>query len=192
MLTACNGYTPKSSRGSLTTSDSAPGFIANKNGDALRQKDLPAQVEMDTALPQDLRTGCTNAIAKINTASGLSLLKIAGDQNPDQKQHSSILIQYGTVKNTASSEPAGAELSSLDVYITLAKITFDSQFKFSQNPDGSQYDAESACLHALGHALGLNHLTNENSVMYFNMKTSLPHQDIAPEDVSRLKLLYSK
>lgn len=112
------------------------------------------------------------------------------------------VIEYSTglpagVLALTTSSYKGSSSSSCDQHNTLWRLrSFDIQFaapsslpaltswNFSESdPSHSQFDFESIALHELGHAHGLGHIIDEESVMHFSIANGIKKRTLKAEEI---------
>lgn len=188
-LTACNsGFESHQNKRNKGRIDTSGAYLTNQ-GEVLTHESIPLEVAFGPELPETLVDGCASAIQKINDATGINLLS-----NPEIIKSPRVSVTISDdVKTGDNKHPAHTDVLFQDHYIiTNVLITFDQRFLFSNDPKSNEYDAESVCLHELGHALGLMHTSNDKSIMYYGLKSSEIRRELAPEDIQKIVTLYGQ
>ncbi len=182
LLSACGNSRPPNSADEAIEAD---GFLKNKSGEKIFFKQKEIRVHYDKLLSDEIINGCNSAVHTINEIFDKDLLVVdSNDTNPH------IQITQGSLKSKNDSHQASAEFNFSNSEMLSAKITFDTKFQFSQAPKMNQFDAESICLHELGHSLGLSHSHDPLSVMYYGIQSSQKRRDLSEEDKNKLVTLY--
>lgn len=184
-LVACNSrFEPKAIQHKSSTNGE---YLTNKSGQVLTQE-VPLLVALDETLPATLKEGCQNSIEQINASTGLILLR----KREDSEAKPIVTIRFGTVESLDPTHQAHTDLDYDGQFITAVSIVFDEQYEFSLSPTQNEFDSQSVCLHELGHALGLTHSENVESMMFYGLKNSQLRREPAPEDIAKIMTIYGK
>jgi hypothetical protein len=162
----------------------AAGFTLAPDGDTLGTRDnLYVYVnDPDGQFTADERSRLTDAVGRLNAAlapTGVSVTQVgdAGSAN--------VVVDTGVT--SASGGAADGVLGSFSIHATLREITLVQGWNWYTGADSGQvrpdqYDFEAVLLHEFGHALGLDHSDNPNSVMYETLPTGITRRSITPAD----------
>ncbi|KAK4798311.1 hypothetical protein SAY86_030637 [Trapa natans] len=71
------------------------------------------------------------------------------------------------------------------------RVHFDGSEQWSTTtPTSEEIDLESVALHEIGHALGLNHSTDQNAVMYAYIGQGVVKRELQQDDIDGIKSIY--
>ncbi len=159
------------------------GLYWSLKGSPLRMTSLPVRWTYESDLSDTLLSGCEAAVQTIESSSNVSFTKV------DSKENADIYIKIGHLDSTLNHQGL-TEVRIVNDQMQYAEITFDSDLSYSTNPTLAEIDAESVCLHELGHALGLAHSEDKTSVMYFGLVQGTQKRSFSESDKEKLKFLY--
>lgn len=156
----------------------------NANRHAHWQTDSIVDVYLDSNVNDDTKLGMKSAIAKWNKA-GVVTLEITPDPN-----NADITVYNGVLSAPHSIVFGLTEEKASPARMLQDRITINSnairKYHQEDNLTVAQY-TDMVCTHELGHALGLEHVTDgTNSVMQPGTD-----KNIQPYDIQRLRMLYN-
>lgn len=128
------------------------------NGEEVRIKKIPVQYGYEGEVPDAIRQGCEQAVKTLELATGF---KIEASENPQV----AIKMAPQPAKNREDNVPAITYIEYEGPWITKARVVFFNDHTFAIEPNNKEMDAESTCLHELGHAIGLGHSPDLRDVM---------------------------
>jgi hypothetical protein len=162
----------------------AAGFTLAPDGDTLGSRDNLYVYVNDPAgqITADERARLADAVGRLNTAlapEGVSVTQV-GDPGS-----ANVVVDTGVT--SASGGSADGVLGSFSIHATLREITLVQGWNWYTGTDSGmvrpdQYDFEAVLLHEFGHALGLDHSDDPNSVMYESLPTGITRRSITPTD----------
>ena len=150
----------------------------------------------DSDFPAELRIGCVNAAATWNEAADRPLITFtAGDWPFDPGTDGRNVISMGKSPRTFPESHAAETVTRISranpPRIIEADIDFDNRrFKFGLTGQRREADVESTCLHEMGHALGLTHVTYRQSIMAPRLTLGTPKRELSGADRERIGKLY--
>lgn len=150
----------------------------------LRMTSFPVRWGHQVELSESIKIGCESAIQTIEESSNLTFIKVNAQEDAD------IYIKTSALDLTQNHQGM-TEVRIVNDQLRYAEISFDSELVYSRDPKPNEIDAESVCLHELGHALGLAHSHDKLSVMYFGLVQGTKKRSFSEGDIERLKFLYS-
>jgi hypothetical protein len=184
LATACQGNsTVDSSHGDSI--GQLNGFLA-KNGNVIRVEDVPITVQMGSDVPSLIKDACGQAAETLNKAAGRDLLKLSSNGSASR-----FSILWGVSRSSQPDHQASTELTIEKNTIVGAEIGFDTaHFTYSNLPDPTNVDAESVCLHELGHMLGFAHSTSTKSFMYPVLQNGQVRRQLSEADLRNFGQIY--
>jgi hypothetical protein len=185
LLSGCQGR-DRGSANEGANIGSAHGFIA-KNGKPISLAS-PIVFGVDSGVPREFALACARAAATLNKYLGKEWLRVAVD---GQNANAEYVIRAGGEKTSEPEHQASTTLKIQRHRIVGADLRLlTAQFIYSDQPDASQVDNESVCLHELGHVLGLEHSTHPESFMFALLKNGQIRRDLSPLDLQNLATVY--
>src|SRR5690606_14967509 len=146
ITTGCSGHSHKHTKGVENLKENKGLYWSNK-GVPIKHDDLTILYSFEQGLTQDLTKGCLNAIESIQKNSSLQFTqtKVIGDAN--------LTFVVGELDRSQNHQGT-TQVSVINDIIVRAEVKFDREIPYSTNPSTTEVDAESVCLHEIGHAIG--------------------------------------
>ncbi len=130
----------------------------------------------------DEQAAIDRAIASLNgdlSAFGVTLVDNSAD--PSGLIDSNIIITLADTSDIGGQADGVLGVTELGGSITLIDTW---NYSFSQTPGQDQYDFQTVATHEMGHALGLGHSTDTNSVMYPYLSPGDSRHDLTTADLA--------
>ncbi len=137
---------------------------------------------MDDSIPETLKIGCEAAMKTVQDSVNLVF---------EESPKAIFRFSMGE-SDIEAGHQARASVHYLEDQITDAQIVFGSGFHFSNEPSDSEADSESVCLHELGHALGLAHTEDAESIMQPKLMNGTKRRSLYEGDRVKLVGLYGE
>lgn len=153
----------------------------------LYQDTLPVSIAISRDTNANIKKGCMQAVQTFNAQFDQPIFQATNIVTKQNK----VLIAMDASKN--SNRNANTKFVFLDNgEIVSAKIQFQTaNHKFSLKPENdNEFDAESVCLHELGHSVGLKHSKNVDSIMFSGIRPLQLRRSLSNDDIESLLKLY--
>lgn len=146
----------------------------------------PLVFHFDESFPEEFKGACIKAGTTWNKALGTDVFLFDDEIKPYNKESDDIsVISWG------KSEPLAKASHAAETYVVFissriveADIDFDLRhFEYTVTNEAKKLDVESVCLHEMGHALGLGHVDEEDSIMFDTLTVGVPKRGLSRGDV---------
>lgn len=155
--------------------------------------EFPIKLTLDQSIPTNFYPDIFNAIITWNEAARIELFSLesrSDDLTPQQDGKN--LISWQTVWNKQENLQASTDLYWNEAQIMEADITLNAQhFRIRSNPKEQDLDFQSLLIHELGHALGLSHAHDENSVMMASLPLGETRRHPSVKDIQNIRCRYT-
>lgn len=176
----------------------ACGFVQNSEGQRVSWKTSGyVKIYYDTSVPEEAKPAIQAAIKTWEESIGRRIFQMAGTINggSSARQDGSSVIYWmkSWDPNKVNREQARTDIYWIGDQLTEADLSFNSLgFTIKTNPGNNEVDTESLVLHELGHALGLAHAHQSESVMATTLSFRTLRQTLQPEDVQSVTCEYGQ
>lgn len=169
--------------------DEKCGFLLN-NGQRISWGERKIYIYITKSVPANFHDAIRSAVRTMNSAiDGAIILQ---ESTMQENAYGDVVnsICYGC-KELGPLEQAQALLRWTGAYMLEADVVLGTRFKLSATPSLNEIDAESLVLHELGHAVGLDHSDERNSIMYPTLFYGEIRRGLSEKDLKNLRCGYS-